>query len=273
MSKRARFVLAAVIIAGLLFASRLIVPESRLTAIIGVGALSYVITAWVLFEDLKGIEWLMIMILPVLYTLGAGLFSLFLPEFVPRILNWRLEAEMAKLAAGVIRTLFWTGFGVGLYALFLTENIFSVAAIRTIQLLRAAHAVGFLLTLVTGLLLFQSIFSFKFEFWWSTLLVWIISFLLFLQGNWSMFLKEGINKKIFLYSILSSLIIAQMALALSFWPIKAFSASLLLISGVYVLLGLSQLYLVERLFKNQINEYLVVGVLVLIASFLVTSWR
>jgi hypothetical protein len=273
MSKRAKFVLAAVILSGLLFATRLIVPENRLTAIIAVSAFSYAITAWVLFEDLKGVEWFMIMILPVLYTLGAGMFSLFLPEFVPRIFGLRLEAEMAKLVAGIVRTLFWGGFGVGLYALFLTENIFSVAAIRTIQLLRAAHAVGFLLTLVTGLLLYQSIFSFKFEFWANALLVGGLSFLLFLQGNWSMFLKEGVNKKIVLYSFLSALIITQMAVALSFWPIKAFSASLLLISSVYVLLGLSQLHLVERLFKNQINEYLVVGVLVLVASFLVTSWR
>lgn len=273
MSKRAKFVIAAIILSLLLWGSRLISPDGKLQAIIGISALSYALTAWVLFEDLKGIEWLTIMILPVLYTLGAGLFSLFLPEFVPRIFGWRLEAEMAKLLADIVRGVFWTCFGLGFYALFLTENIFSVAAIRTIQLLRAAHAVGFLLTLITSLLLFQSIFSFKFLFWVTAILVGASSWLLFLQGNWSMLLKEGVSRRVMAVSSTSALIIAQMALALSLWPIKAFTASLLLTSGVYVLLGLSQQYLVERLFKNQINEYLVVGVLVLIASFMITVWR
>ena len=38
-------------------------------------------------------------------------------------------------------------YAVGIYALLLTENIYNVAADRTIALLRAAHSVGYLLTL------------------------------------------------------------------------------------------------------------------------------
>lgn len=273
MSKRAKFVIASAILSGALWGTKLIVPDQRLQAIIAISAFSYAITAWVLFEDLKGIEWLMLMVLPVLYTLGAGLFSLFLPDLIPRILSLRLDAEVAKLVAGIVQGIFWIGFGIGFYALFLTENIMSVAAIRTIQLLRAAHAVGFLLTLVTALLLFQSIFSLKFPFWSTSLLVMISGWLLFLQGNWAMLLKEGVTKRVMVVSTVSALVLGEMALGISFWPIKAFTAALLLSSGIYVLLGLSQQYLVDRLFKNQINEYLVVGVLVLTASFLVTSWR
>lgn len=273
MSKRAKFVLAAVIVAVLLWLTKLIVPESRLTAILAISVLSYFVTAWVLFEDLKGVEWIMLMILPVAYTLGAGLFSLFLPEFVSRVLGLRLETEVAKFLAGVVRGVFWVGFGVGLYALFLTENILSVAAIKTIQLLRAAHAVGFLLSLVTSLLLFQSIYSFRFPFWTNGLLVAGCSFLLYMQGNWSMLLKEGVTGRVWRYSALSALVTGEMAVMLSLWPIKAFTAALLLVSGVYIFLGLSQQELVERLFKNQMSEYVVVGVLVLIAGFLVTSWR
>ena len=41
-------------------------------------------------------------------------------------------------------------FGIGQYTLLLTANIFSVAAIRTIALFRAAVAVGFVMTLLTG---------------------------------------------------------------------------------------------------------------------------
>jgi hypothetical protein len=87
-------------------------------------------------EGIDGIEWLTVLTLPPLYTAGVGLFYFLLP------VRWltRLPVAMA--------------YGLGMYVLLLTENIFSVASIRTIQLLRAAQAVGFLLTLVTGFFLY-----------------------------------------------------------------------------------------------------------------------
>src|SRR5688572_21095232 len=143
MSKRMKFVLASIGLALLLWATQFIVPEHRIQAVLGIVAASYIVSAWVLFEDLKGAEWFTVLILPVSYTLGAGLFSLFLPEALPRIFGIRLETEVARLVAKLVKAVFFAGFGLGFYALYLTENIFSVAAIRTIQLLRAAHAVGF----------------------------------------------------------------------------------------------------------------------------------
>ncbi len=273
MSKRLRFILASAVISVCLWGLQFIVPEHRIQAIIAAVVLSYLMSVWVLFEDLKGIEWVTILILPVLYTLGAGLFSLFLPESLPRIFGQRLEADVARLAASGVRMLFWLSFGVGFYAMYLTENIFSVAAIRTIQLLRAAHAVGFLLTLVVAIFLFHSLISFKLPFWMLAILIGGLSLPLFLQGNWSMLLKEGLNRRIWLYSFAGALIVAQAALALAFWPIEGLTAALMLVTVMYVILGLSQQYLMGRLFKNQINEYVAVAVMVLVASFYVTSWR
>lgn len=268
-----KFVLASLILSILLWATQFIVPEHRIQAIVGIVAASYMVSAWVLFEDLKGAEWFTILILPVLYTLGAGLFSLFLPESLNRIFGLRLDAEVARLVAKLVKAIFWAGFGVGFYALYLTENIFSVAAIRTIQLLRAAHAVGFLLTLLIGLFLYQAIFSFRLDWWALALLVGVLSFFLFLQGNWSMQLKEGVSRKVILYSLVGALLTTQMAVVLSFWPAKALTGALMLSTSSYVLLGLSEQYLAGRLFKNQINEYIAVAIVVLGASFYITSWR
>lgn len=273
MSKRSKFVLAAAILSGLLWASQFLVPESRIQGIIAIVVLSYILSAWVLFEDLKGIEWVTILVLPVLYTLGAGLFSLFLPTSVPRIWDRRLDTEVAQLLAAVMRAVFWIGFGVGFYAIYLTENIFSVAAIRTIQLIRAAHAVGFLLTLVVSLFLFNALFSFKLPFYAIAGLAGGLSLPLFLQGNWSMELKENLTPEVWRYSLGSALVIAQLSLSLSLWPARAITAALFLATGVYVLLGLSQQQLVGKLYKNQINEYVAIASVVLLASFLVTSWR
>lgn len=242
-------------------------------AIVAVVAISYLVSAWVLFEDLKGIEWLTVLILPVMYTLGAGLFSLFLPESVPRIFGQRLEVDVGRLLAAIIRGGFWLLYGVGAYGLYLTENIFSVAAIRTIQLLRAARAVGFLLTLVVAMFLFQALFSFRLQFYWLGLLAGVLSFPLYLQGNWSMQLKKGLNKRVIEYSLIGALIEAQLAMVLAFWPVKSLVAALMLVTAMYVILGLSQQKLLGRLFKKQVNEYVAVALAVLVASFYITSWR
>lgn len=273
MAKRAKFILVSIILSILLWGTQWITADSRLQAVIAVAAVAYILTAWSLFEDLKGVEWLTIMSLPVLYTLGAGLFSVFLPTNVPRLLGVKLTLETAHLVAGSVRALFWVGFGLGYYAISLTENIFSVAAIRTIQLLRAAHAVGFLLTLVTALFFFHSIFSFKLPFWLIALATAGVSWLLFLQGNWSMSLKEGISKRVVMFASVGALIVGQLAMALSFWPIEPLTASLCLVAALYVMLGLSQQALVGRLFKNQVTEYVVVAVVVLLASIYITNWR
>jgi hypothetical protein len=273
MGKRARFILISVILSMLLWATQFIAAESRLQAVIAVAVMAYILSAWSLFEDLKGVEWLTILSLPVLYTLGAGLFSFFLPTNVPRLLGINLGLDTGQLVAGVVRLLFWGGFGLGYYAISLTENIFSVAAIRTIQLLRAAHAVGFLLTLITGLFFFHSIYSFRLPFWMIALAAAGVAFLLFLQGNWSVQLKEGLGRRVLLTSAISALIVGQIAAVLAFWPIEPLTAALSLVSAVYVMLGLSQQSLVGRLFKNQITEYVVVAVVVMLASIYITTWR
>jgi len=94
-----------------------------------------------------------------------------------------------------------------------------------------------------------------------------------LQGNWSMQLKEGLSRRVWLYSLVGALIVAEAALALAFWPVEGLTAALMLVTVMYVVLGLSQQYLSGRLFKNQMNEYVAVAVMVLLASFYITSWR
>lgn len=86
-------------------------------------------------------------------------------------------------------------------------------------------------------------------------------------------LKDGVSKKTMLFSAIPSLVNSELALVLSFWPIEPLTASLCLVSFMYVQLGLSQQYLQGRLFKNQITEYIVVAVVVLLASVYITKWR
>jgi len=130
LTKRQEFVLVSLLLAiGLLLTQLL--PEYRypMTIILALGA--YVGSALVLRADLRGIKFFTLLILPALYTAAVTLFYFLLP------LRWITRIPIVAL------------YILGMYALLLTENIYNVAANRTIALLRAAHTIGFLITLVT----------------------------------------------------------------------------------------------------------------------------
>lgn len=254
MTKRKKFVFTSVFLSLGLIAVQLVKLEVRYQAIAGLTLLSGLLTAWVLYKDLSGIEWLPILILPIFYTAGSGLFYFLLPE------KWLSRFLVAGL------------YGVGVYALLCTENIYSVAAIRTIQLLRAAQTVGFLLTLATAFFLFDTIFSLRLQFWLNFSLSFLAAFPLVLQSLWSVELEERISQMVLFYTLILSLILAETALFLSFWPVTVATGSLFLTTTLYVLLGIAQENFKERLFKKALKEYLWVGAIVFLTTFLITRW-
>ena len=73
-------------------------------------------------------------------------------------------------------------------------------------------------------------------------------------------------------SLVSSLIVSQVAGVLYFWPVTVVVGSLFLTVTVYALLGLGQARLEARLFKNTTREYVLVGALVLVGMFFATHW-
>lgn len=254
LTKRRKFIISSILLTlGLCFVQFGDI-SNRYLAIGVLSLLTIPLTLWSLSEALKGAIWLVSWILPLCFTAGVGFFYFLLPG--------------SLLAVIPIIVLYF----LGLYALFLSENIFSVAAIRTIQLFRSAWAVSFLLTLLTSFLLFDSVSSFRFPFYQNFLLILPISFLLFLHGFWSINLDEKINRKVLLYSLVWSLGIGQTALILSFWPATVALYSLFLTALVYVGLGLTQAQFSERMFKKTVREYLAVGGAVFLVLLLYTTW-
>lgn len=257
MSKRRKFVIASFLLSlGLL--STQFVTFGLIYRYIAIGALffvSYLISAWALFEDLKGVEWLVVVPMPGLYAVSVALFYFLLPE-----------ALVSKIAVFVV-------FSLGAYASFLTGNIYSVAAIRTIQLLRAAHAVGFLLILTTSLLFYNTILSFRMPFFVNALLVFLVSFPLVLNGLWSITLELVLSKRLLWCSGVIAGVLAEIMVVLSCLPVTVWIGSLVLVAGMYLLLGLMQHCLQERLFRKTVREYLMVGVFILVVMMMVTPWR
>lgn len=227
---------------------------NRYLAIALLSLLTIPLTLWSLKEALKGAVWLVSWILPFLFTGSVGLFYFLLP---------------AKILVAIPITLIYFA---GIYASLLSENIFAVAAVRTIQLLRSASAVSFLLTLTAAFLLYETVFSFRLPFYANALFVTLISFFLFLHGVWSVNLEEKISFKMFHYSLCLSLMVGEIALILSFWPTTVTLIALFLTTLVYVSLGLVQALLGERLFSRTVKEYLAVGAVVLAVLFWYTTW-
>ncbi len=253
-SKREKFALIVGILTLGLFLVQLVNPNWRYPFIGGLVILTFFLSIWGLKEDLAGIEWLTLFILPAMYAGAISLFYFLLP------VRW-----LTRLPTAIL-------FAVGMYAILLVENIYNVAAIRTIQLLRAAHSVGLLLTLFTVFLLYSIIFSLHAAFYWNLPLVFLVSLPLALQSLWVMKLEPTISGEILFYSIVVSLGLGEMAFIFSFWPIQGVLEALFLTTGFYTLVGIVQQHLIERLFEKTLIEFMAVSGIVFILILFTTSW-
>ena len=130
MSKRSRFIFISGIISVALWLTTTAPVDYRFGLYLVVSAVSYVLSVWVLFDDLKGIEWLTLMVLPVMFTLGSGLFANFLPTAVPSMFGRAFQLETSMLLAGLFRILYFVFYALAMYGILLIENIFSVASIN-----------------------------------------------------------------------------------------------------------------------------------------------
>lgn len=265
LTKRQKFVATSLTLLIASFLVQYADVDYRYFTILGLAALAATLSAWALRDGLGKSATLLTLVLPVFFTAGVQLFYLGFESS-----NFYLS--LPKFLSEGIRAAFDTGYAVGLYALLLTANIYNVATARTIQLLRAAHAVGFVLSLVTCFFLFNWLLSLRLEFYINTFGMALISLPLFLQGFWSIELEHILSREVLYLTSGLGLVVAEIAAILSFWPITVPVGSLALTSIVYIGLGLGQAKLQQRLFEKTVREYLIVGLLVFIAMFLTARW-
>lgn len=254
MSKRKKFIVTSALLS-LGFTGINFVPDSfRFIAIGLLSLLTVILFIWSLWEGLGINLTLITLVLPFLFTVSVGLFWFLLPT---------------NLFARIPVVIF---YGLGIYALCLTANIYTVSAIRTIALLRAARGVGFVLTLVTYFLVFDAILSLRAPIYVVSGVVFLASFPLFLQGFWTIVLEKKISSNIIKISAVASLVMGEIAVSMYFWPVTVVVGSLFFTVGAYVLLGLGQAYLEGRLFKQTVRDHLTLGIVVFIGMFLATRW-
>ncbi|NCN06913.1 MAG: hypothetical protein GW946_03685 [Candidatus Pacebacteria bacterium] len=244
MRRREKFVLSAIILSLGLLALQYVSLEYRYYAVAVLAFVSYFVSAWALSEDLQRIELLMLVPVPALFATAVSLFYFLLPS------------DMFS------RIILLSVFGIGVYANLLTANIYSVGKGRTIQLLHAAHAIGLFLTLITSLLLSNTIFSLNLPFYAVGGLVALSHFPLILSGLWVVQLTPRIEKTVVYSSLLLVFLLFQFATVLTFLPYSIWYTSLFLMSILYLGISILRSSLVERLFSRALVEYALVFIFV-----------
>lgn len=246
MRRREKFVLASIFLSICLLVVQYLSLDWRYAAVGGVAVITYVVTSFVLMEDLQKHEWLTIVPFPALFAGAVGLFYFLLPSnFLSRLVILGM-------------------FGIGMYALLLTSNIYSVAKGRTIQLLHAAHAIGLWFTLLTSLLFTNTIFSLRLPFYVTGGLIGIVHLPLILMSLWTVRLEKGVTREVWALTIFLTLLVTELAVVLSFIPFSVWYYALFLMSFLYVGLSVLRSYLMGRLFIQALTEYILVSIFIAI---------
>lgn len=255
MRKRVRFIISSILLALGLLATQAVSSDLRYFAISLFFVTSYSVGVWALTPTINGVEWLTIAPFPAFYALAVALFYFLLPGNL------------------ITRLVIITLFGVGMYALYLSSNILAYGKIKTIQLLRAAHAVESMFLLLMLLFFYNFLFSLHLHPVFHLPLVSLVSFFPILCAVWSVDLESRISKKVLYISLFFSLFLGEVAFSLSLLPVGLWTGSLYLTALVYVGFGIIQSHSIGRLFAQTIREYLWLVAFVTTALIFLIQWK
>jgi hypothetical protein len=253
-TKRQKFVFSVVILALGLFTSEFFHGVALMLFALVLSLLTAVLLYLSIRDDIRDTFHYPIFILPFFYTASFVLFYPLVPE---------------RLLTRIIITTFYS---FGLYSLFLTQNIFAISVVRTINLMRSARIVSFVLTIVALFFLCNVIFSLRLPIFILPFIVFLMSMLLNFQSVWIFSLEKQFIPQALFLSGLVSLSLAELSLVLSMWPINAAIYSIFITGIFYAYSGLLHAWVEKRLFKGVLWEYIWVGFLSVIILIFFSKW-
>lgn len=254
LNKRQKFVAAVLILSTGVFLSEYLTGITLTVAAVTLAALTVLMLLFILRKDIRGTFFAPILVLPFFFTLAFPFFYSLVPE---------------RLISRVIVT---TIYAFGLYSLFLTQNIFAVSGIRTINLLRSARIVAFVITLLVFYFLVNFIFSLRLPVLLTPLLIFPLSFFMNIQSLWTYALDTSQVKPIAIFSVIIALCILELSYVLVLWPVNASIYSLFLTGIFYTYSGLCHAWLERRLFKGILWEYVWVGFISVLFLIIFSKW-
>lgn len=254
VSKRQQFVVGVLFLALCLFIGDYLFGKYAAVLAFVLGFLTDAILLIAVHEDLQDQKGIQPFILPLLCSVSFGLFYFLTP---------------ARLLSRIILTIL---YAISLYSLFLSENIFIVASIRTIALLNSARIVTFIITLISYFFLSNIIFSLRLSLIPTVAIFSVFSALFVLQALWTYTLEWDIRKEIH-WTAGITLILLEIAAVLWFWPTSPTVVALFLTATLYITTGLAHTWFDKRLFRGVLWEYAWVAVFAFLILLWFTHWQ
>ena len=118
----------------------------------------------------------------------------------------------------------------------------------------------------------DTLLSLRLPFYLTGFTAALILFPLILQALWSMELTQKISGMVLWSSFSLTLLLTELIVLFSFWPIRTTIEALFITTIFYSLVGMTQQFLIGRLFPNTTREFLVVLVIVFILVLGMTRW-
>lgn len=254
LPKRLRFVISSIAMTGLLLLTTFFEFEMVWVFVPVLVLTVYIFTFFAIFEGVNKIEWVVLFVMPLLFTIFAYFFYFLFP------VRWLTRVPLIVI------------YGFSFYAILLTSNIFNVGVEKNIQLYRAAFSVNYLFQTLIVFLAMQVLMSFRQAFLINGLVSFVIIFPIALQLLWSVKPQVKLEKSALFFALIISFILMQVSMILSFVPIRSTIYALVMTACYYSIAGLVYHLVDEKLFKQTIREYTFVMIFVGIIALLTIQW-
>ena len=163
-------------------------------------------------------------------------------------------------------------YEISIYAVLLCSNIFNVGVEKSLGLYRAAFSINFLYQTIISFIVFNLFFATKTNFLINGVGAGVIGFLMALNLFWTIRLKKTLEKEVLHYALLIAVILFELAVLVSFVPLKTPIYSLFMTASYYSLAGLIYSFIDQRLFKETVREFVLVLSFVLAITIFSISW-
>lgn len=253
--KRARYVISSAV-GGLLLFAMVGVPYEYTGFAVGVLVLcSYVLTWFALLEDVKGVEWGTLFILPIAWTAC-----------------WYLSFYLLSMRF-LVRLLFSMTYPIVFYVIVSAMNIFNVGVEKNIQLRRAAQAANSFIMVFTYYLFIQVLLSFALNWYITASIAGICTFVFGIQYFWALSPSTNITKDMKNMALYQSMIMMFTIVGLSFIPLASETSRPVIVAGVYYVFGgILEVYKDEVLLRQKMKEYMPILLLLVVAIILTIRW-
>ncbi len=205
-------------------------------------------------EGLSKIDYFIVPILPIFFTIASALFYNIIPE------RW------------LTRIVFILTYGVLIYSIFLIINIFNAAKLKNIQLLKVARTIYFFISAFTLFLMTYVVLSFHFYNIISSLIISFFVFTVLIAYIKSFYLKERNIKFEAKLALFIAIILFEISFAVTFWPLNIYISALFITSVYYSITGIIDNILGYKIRGWSVNEYLIINILIFILAFFATNF-